>query len=322
MNCSKYINKIEKNIDYNNIDPNKIYSILKENNVAYECYHKLITYILKKIPNKKQTQKYNALSYYIEELNYFPVLNKEDERKIFKKYQENRNEEIKKFLIEANLKLVINLAKKYINKNNKSLLQDLIEEGNLGLLVAIDKYDVSKNTRFATYASYWIKHYIKSYLYKNITLVKFSGRVYSKYLKYKKYLNKKEKENEKVDREKLKEKLNVDSYTLMLLSSLFNKPKNIEDEIKIKAKNSNIYTKDDSYEKIFKDLMYKRLLKAVDKLDDREKDILNSRYGIFGGDFESFRKIGNRLGISKQRVSQIEKRALEKLEKLLNNLKE
>lgn len=328
MKCQKYLDKILKSRDnnINKVNIKEIGNILQSFDVPPECYHKIITYFL---INKTKESKKNKdlLSYYFEELSNFPLLTKEQEKEFFKKYNETddsiKKSEIKKILIESNLKLVINIAKQYINKKNSSIFEDLIEEGNIGLLVAIDKYDYTKNARFATYASYWIKHYIKSYLYKNTTLIKFSDRLFNKYLKYKKMVNKYKKNNEEVDRKKIKEELNIDSYTLSIITSLFNKPTDIEDEIKYRSdKYDNIYTEDKNFENVLKEFIHEQLVSAIKQLDEREQHILDSRYGIFGGDFKSFKEIGKKLEISKQRVSQIEKRALEKLAKILKEEKE
>lgn len=234
MKCKSYINKIDKFEDIEHLKSEDMTRILKEYKVPPECFHHIIHFLSSKINKiKKSRNKYNILTYYLEELKNYPLLTKEQEKKFFEKYEKTNDQNINKTIAESNLRLVISIAKKYISENNQSMLLDLIEEGNIGLLVAIDKYDYTRSARFATYASYWIEHYIKNYLYKNITPVKFSDRMLNKYRKYK---------------QKIQNYINENK-------------------------------------------------------------------------FKSFKEIGKRFGISKQRVSQIEKRALEKLSIKLKNLR-
>ncbi|TYB31369.1 MAG: sigma-70 family RNA polymerase sigma factor [Candidatus Mcinerneyibacterium aminivorans] len=323
MKCKHYINKIDNKENIKNLNRKDIPRILKEYKVPPECFHKIIKFLSSQIKEiKRADNKYNSLSYYLDELKNFPLLTKNQEKEFFKKYNESSDQNIKKIIAESNLRLVISIAKKYINNSNQFMFLDLIEEGNIGLLVAIDKYDYTRNARFATYASYWIEHYIKNYLYKNITPVKFSDRMLNKYRKYKQKISNYQNDNLHVDLEKIKEDLNIDNYTLMLLSSLFSQTEDIEEELKYNAKQyDSMHVEDKNYNKVLKKSITKQVRKAVNDLSEREKDILSSRYGLNNNNFESFKEIGKRFGISKQRVSQIEKRALEKLAIKLKNLR-
>ncbi len=323
MKCKKYITDIDNKEDIESLKREDIPRILKEYQIPPECYHSIIHFLATRIKKiAKSDDKYNSLSYYFEELKNFPLLSKEQERYFFKKYNETNDENIKKVIAESNLRLVISIAKKYISDSNKSMFLDLIEEGNIGLIVAIDKYDYKRNARFATYATYWIEHYIKNYLYKNITPVKFSDRMLNKYRKYKQKVENYREKNDSVNLEKIKEELNIDNYTLMLLSSLFSQPEDIEDDIKYNANQYEaMHTEDKNYSKVVKKNLIEKVRNAVMDLDDREKEILYSRYGLYNNKFESFKDIGKKFGISKQRVSQIEKRALEKLSEKLKNLR-
>lgn len=96
---------------------------------------------------------------YIEEIGKFPLLTVEEEKRLFIEYNNTHSEEIKKEIANRNLRLVVHIAKKYYNENHMFL--DLVQEGNIGLLIAIDKYDVNMGAKFSTYASFWIRQSIE-----------------------------------------------------------------------------------------------------------------------------------------------------------------
>ncbi len=316
MDCKRYINKIPDDLTAYKVED--IPAIIGQIDVPPQCYHAVFNFLYQNIKIDAEVYSLDALDHYMADVNSYPLLSEADEKKVFELYQRKKSRETKNLIVKTNLRLVINIAKKYINKSNRSMLQDLIEEGNIGLLVAVEKYDLSRNTRFATYAAYWIKHYIQEYLYKNTTMLKFSDRVFHKYLKYKKIVGQYNNTNTPVDEEALKRDLNVDDYTLMILSSLFYKPVELEDEYNHNSVyDKNMYSVDNTSDDIARDMINETIKKTVDELSARERIVLGYRYGISGKETMPLSKIGEMMGVSKQRISQIEKSALNKLKKKL-----
>ncbi|HHF52182.1 MAG TPA: sigma-70 family RNA polymerase sigma factor [Candidatus Aminicenantes bacterium] len=312
MDCKVFIKTLKQK--YHKYSADEIPDIINEMEVPPECFQEVFNAAYSTVKTGLSRAGLDALDHYIAEVNNYPLLGEEEEKKAFTRYQQHPDKEMRNLLIKANLRLVINIARKYINRDNKSMLLDLIEEGNIGLMIAIEKYDPSRENRFATYAAYWIKHYIQEYLYKNTSILKFSDRVFHKYLRYKKIMNNKNSSNSSVNEEELKKELKVDSYSLMILSSLFYRPLQLEEEADIPGTGTgNVSVEDQSEKMMMKNMVHERLLKALTQLSERERTILDYRYGIFGEDVISLREIGDILGISKQRVSQIEKNALKKL---------
>ncbi len=316
MDCGKYLRQAEEISKEYKVE--EIPSILDSMDIPALCYHKVYMMLYQNIRIETGGQTLDALEHYMGEVNSYPLLTEKDEKKFFAEYQDGCSGEIKDLLIKTNLRLVINIAKKYINRHNNSLLQDLIEEGNIGLLVAVEKFDLSKNTRFATYAAYWIKHYIQEYLYKNSSLLKFSDRVFHKYLKYKKILKEFQNRNQPVDEELIKEELNVDDYTLMVLSSLFYQPLKLEEDNQSGyAAQENMYARDRTDDSLSQQMIHEKIVDTMWELSARERIVLDYRYGIVEKEVLSLNRIGEILGVSKQRVSQIEKSALKKLARKL-----
>ena len=308
--CRKFIEILkEKEDDFNNLE-----EFLDRFAVPPECHSGLYNFFYKKLAKKNKSRSLDALALYIESINEYKILTPKEEKELFKKYQKTKDKKIKNKIVESNLRLVVNLAKKYLNDNNKSILQDLIEEGNIGLMVAVDHYDLSKGASFATYATYWIKHYIQEYLYKSASVFKFSERIFHKYQKYRKMIREANNENRTVNDREIKKKLKLNNYTLSILKTLFNTPLNIDDELQEKFfKNQN----ETFFDIVNKQLVIERLFNALKTLNEKEQTILKFRYGIDSDGPLSLSDIGKRLGISKQRVYQIEKRALQKLYNIL-----
>ena len=300
--------------EYRNYSVDEIPDIINEMGVPPECFQAVFNAAYDTAKTGLTRAGLDALDHYMADVNNYPLLGEEEEKKAFTQYHRHPDRGMRNLLIKTNLRLVINIARKYINRDNKSMLLDLIEEGNIGLMIAIEKFDPSRENRFATYAAYWIKHYIQEYLYKNTSILKFSDRVFHKYLRYKKIVNHKNSTNSQVSEEELKKELNVDSYSLMVLSSLFYRPLQLEEEADSPGNGTeNVSVEDESEEMLMKNAVHQRLLQALTELNERERAILDYRYGIYGEEVISLREIGDILGISKQRVSQIEKNALKKL---------
>ena len=312
MDCQGFIKTLHQ--EYRNYSVDEIPDIINEMGVPPECFQEVFNAAYDRVKTGLSRAGLDALDHYMAEVNNYPLLGEEEEKKAFTQYRRHPDKGMRNLLIKTNLRLVINIARKYINRDNKSMLLDLVEEGNIGLMIAIEKYDPNRENRFATYAAYWIKHYIQEYLYKNTSILKFSDRVFHKYLRYKKIVNHKNSVNSQVNEEELKKELNVDSYSLMVLSSLFYRPLQLEEEADTPGNGTEtVSVEDRSEEMMMKNAVHERLLKALTELNERERTILDYRYGIYGEDVISLREIGDFLGISKQRVSQIEKNALKKL---------
>lgn len=112
---------------------------------------------MKKVATKRNQ---SILSQYLREIGQTPLLTGEDEQTLARRIQEDHDEEARHLMLQANLRLVVNIAKKYAPSNDPEVLMDLIQEGNLGLMRAVDRFQPGRNTRFSTYGVYWIKQAI------------------------------------------------------------------------------------------------------------------------------------------------------------------
>lgn len=269
----------------------------------------------------------SSLTMYIQEIRNYPILDNQKILEYIKTYQENIKlyEETKDTLfykkamkardicLESNLRLVVYFAKKYIN-TSISLL-DLIEEGNLGLIKAIEKFDTNLETKFSTYAGYWINQRIIMYIKNQGKLIKIpinSQRDYNKYMKvyndYQKTYGHNPSEEELMDtlginRDYIKK---LEEQTIRFVS--LDAP--ARDDERSKLDNYNLVSTGQFEEDIINKETIKKLLKC---LSEKEQTIIALRYGLIDGKVWSLKEIGEKYDITRERVRQIEDKILKKL---------
>lgn len=264
----------------------------------------------------------DLVSFYLEDIKEYKELEREEEIEIFKRVKNGESEAREKVIL-SHLKLVVNIAKKY--KNTSLSLIDLISEGNLGLIYAIEKFDLKKNIRFSTYATCWIKESIYKAMKskgRNIRIPAYKCSVLNKINKIlSKYISDKKKSSEKIEffKEQQYSLEEMENITLECQETIsYDSP--IGDTISLEE----ILT-DDSYEEIEENLIkensYNEMYEFIDELDSREKEIIRLRFGFEDSEVKTLNDIANSLHISGERVRQIEKRSIMKLRKKYFNLK-
>ena len=271
---------------------------------------------------KGEEQK-DALKAYLSQIKKSPLLNFEEEQSLSKKILAG-DVEARHKLVECNLRLVVKIAKNFLS-SDLSLL-DLIQEGNLGLMRAASKFDYKKNVRFSTYASWWIKQTIVRSLSNKKRAIRLPHR-----------------------KEEILRKVNKAAHTLMQTLMREPTPAEVASEIGMKEHElvsiinvaNNIVSLDaesddtsSSLHEVFEDysfnpdreLMQKSLkeetMKFLETLQPKEKEILLYRYSFYGGEKYTLKEIGDRMRISPETVRQIELRAIKKLSKIANGLKD
>jgi len=237
----------------------------------------------------------------------------------------NRNAE--KELIENNLRLVFPIAKKYQRYGIE--LSDLIEEGNIGLIHAIKKFNPRRNTKFSTYAVYWIKQFIRRAVEENSKDIRIPTYIWEN---LRKWIKNWESLHSKFGRyptiSEMTQKLNLSTKqvrNLIETVEMFQSIKSLEAPI---DEDGELFVKDvitdkslktpDSIITSFK--LHDDMLKALNKLNNRERAILNMRYGLMDRQRFTLEEIGKKLKISKERVRQLEKRALYQLKWLAQKM--
>ena len=273
----------------------------------------------KKTPDKSLV-KFDPLQRYLAEISNYKLLTRDQERELGIRIQEHGDEESAYIMVTSNLRLVVKIALEFQRVWMQNLL-DLIQEGNIGLMQAVRKFDPYKNVKFSYYASFWIKAYILKFIMDNWRLVKIGTTQGQRKLFFKLKKEKQKLIEEGFDPKPklLSERLGVSEREIVDMDqrldgwdiSLDAPLKDDTDTERIEI----LKTPSDSVEeqvakKEIESLLHNKIAKFRKKLTKRELEIFDLR--IFSDSPVTLQKIGDRYGISRERVRQVEKNVIKK----------
>ncbi len=258
------------------------------------------------------------LTDYIKEISQYPVLSSKEEREIAKLAKDG-DLEAKRKLIQSNLKLVVTIAKKAIHSSNLPMI-DLIQEGNLGLMVAADKFNYKLGYKFATYASWWIKQSMFKAISEQSHCMKIPVYIQETLSKFSKIKSEMERiENKIVKNEEVAEKMNIPANKIDAFLSAYTKTISIESSLEREnGKEMNVADmladdKKSVYETIEFEGLKKDIESVISTLKEREQDVVKMRYGLGDSARYTLEEIGNLYGVTKECIRQTELRALKKM---------
>lgn len=277
--------------------------------------------LTKSNPSKKSTIPPSAdfnLNFYVKKISQYQPLDVEEERKLAKQAKEG-SFEAKQKLIQANLKLVVNIAKKIVHVSNLPMI-DLIQEGNLGLMVAVEKFNWKLGYRFSTYASWWIKQAI----FKAISEQSHSMRIpvyiqetLSKFSKIKSEME--QKYNCSVKNEDVAKQMNIEADKIDTYLNAYSKTLSLEADYEING-SSEVCLSDiieDKRVSVQNDIEYDALRNDIQDLlsclKEREKNVIKLRFGLEELQKQTLEEIGKLYGVTKECIRQTESRALKRL---------
>jgi len=255
---------------------------------------------------------------YLREISNYPALTIEEERELAKRAKDG-DCEAKKQLIQANLRLVITIAKKVIH-NTTLPLTDLIQEGNLGLMIAAEKFNYKLGYKFATYAGWWIKQSMFKAISEQSHCMKIPVYIQETLSKFSKVKSEMEKENCcQVKNQDVAKKMNIEPDKIETFLSAYTKTISIESGLEradgkelnvadiLEDKNASV-SENVEYENLKNDIAI-----VISTLKEREQDVVKMRFGLDNAAKLTLEEIGNIYGVTKECIRQTEMRAIQKM---------
>jgi len=254
---------------------------------------------------------------YLKDIGKVPLLSAEEERELAKRVMEG-DQYAKSVLCESNLRLVVSVAKRYVGKTSMSLL-DLIQEGNMGLLRAVDKFDYTKGFKFSTYATWWIKQAITRAMAdqsRTIRIPVHMVETINKYLKVVKLLMQRLGREPTI--EEIAKEMDLSVAKVMEIQRTAQDPISLETPMgeEDDGKMADIIvdeTAKSPIESATQSLLREQLLAVIDTLTPREQEVIRQRYGLLDGKQKTLEEVGREFSVTRERIRQIEAKALRKL---------
>jgi len=262
---------------------------------------------------------------YLKEIDESPLLTLEQEQALGRKIIAENDPQAREHLVRSNLRLVVNIAKKYANRG--MTLGDLIEEGNLGLIKAVDYYDPERGTRFSTYAAWWIKQSIKRALLTNIQPVHIPTYMVALINHWRRMAA--ELENKLGRPPEIKEMadaMQLPQRKSKIINEIVEILGSIRDTaggdgadegqmIEASLPTQGTARPEDS---LIEDEEKAKALKMLDEIDPREAEIMKLHYGLDGNKPLTLKEIGEKLDLTRERIRQLQHSALTKLYECMN----
>lgn len=253
------------------------------------------------------------------------MLTVEQERALGKLVIEENDPQAREQLVRSNLRLVVNIAKKFTGRGMS--LGDLIEEGNLGLIRAVDYFDPGHGTRFSTYAAWWIKQSIKRALLANVRPVHIPTYMVSLMNQWRHTMTELEsKLGRSIDVEEMAQIMHLPLRKAKIIHQIVKILSSVKDTSGTDGTDDNQIIEDtlqDQHaskpeDELVADEERKKVLRLLNEIEHREADVLRLHYGLNGRKPMTLKQIGQKLGLTRERIRQVQRGALTKLYEYMN----
>ena len=254
---------------------------------------------------------------YLKDIGKVSLLSAEEEIELAKKILEG-SEEAKAKLCKANLRLVVSIAKRWANTNSLSFL-DLIQEGNMGLLRAVEKFDYTKGFRFSTYATWWIKQAITRAIADQSRTIRLPVHMVETINRYSRTVRQLTQTlSREPTLEEIAEAMGISESKVVEIKRSALDPISLETPIgEEEDSKMSDFIEDESakspMEVASQRLLHEQLMSVIDTLTPREQQVIRERYGLIDGKSKTLEEVGREFSVTRERIRQIEAKALRKL---------
>ena len=270
----------------------------------------------------RHLQQISCLSQYLNEIGQFPRLSVSEEQQVAREVRSG-SEEARERMINGNLRLVVKIAHDF--EGYGMPVTDLINEGNIGLMKAVEHFDPEREVRFSTYGAYWIKQSIKRCLSNQSRTVRIPIHMVEKISKLNKTSHQfKELFNRLPDEQELASELEMDPSEVRAIQRAQTRSVSLDsplDETGVESLEDRLPDESapNPYAQLELQTSISRMCKMLDQLQERDSTILKERFGLEGDDPKTLEEVGQEFGVTRERIRQLQKEALVKLRNLMDD---
>ncbi len=275
----------------------------------------------KNISVGKNDSMYDSIQIYLKEIGQYPLIPASQEKELAKRIEKS-DPEAKSLLAKANLRLVVSIAKKYVGRSPDLTLLDLIQEGNLGLFKAVDKFDWRKGYKFSTYATWWIRQAITRALADQSRTIRVPVHMVETIAKYKQVVR---RLSQDLGRDPLPEEIAVEMG--MDVEKIYQIEKINQDTVSLESpvgddgddgkSTLGDFVADDKIlspdQEASRRILGDQVKEILNELSEKERQILEMRHGLLDGITHTLEEVGQKFGVTRERIRQIEAKAHEKI---------
>lgn len=270
-------------------------------------------------PALSQSGAHDSIQMYLKEIGQYPLIHASEERELAKRIEKG-DQEAKNLLARANLRLVVSIAKKYVGRSANLTLLDLIQEGNLGLFKAVEKFDWTKGYKFSTYATWWVRQSITRALADQSRTIRIPVHMVETISKYKQTHR---RLSQDLGREPLAEEIATEMglpvEKIHVIENISQETVSLEQPVGDDDDKSTLenFIPDDKIlrpdQESSRRILADQIRSVLDELNPKERKILEMRYGLLDGIQHTLERVGEEFGVTRERIRQIEAKVHERL---------